>query len=75
MKTAAIDYRYPEAGFVIVNLKTRREKRMVFAPHRSNENEIILTTGNWGKLTTQEKMACRNALIDAFPDKNIILGD
>lgn len=76
-----LDKRYPEAGFVMVDVGTNNERRMVYAPmhivthsQKSDSNEpIVLYTSSWGDLTDDQKLQCKKALEVEFPGRKIIL--
>lgn len=73
--TTQIERRYPEAGFVMVDVDTDNERRMVYAPQRDDANTLILYTGNWGELTQAQRSACLKALEKEFPGRKIVLSD
>ncbi len=80
MKTH-IDQRFPEAGFVMVDVGTDSERRMVYAPlhtitKRSTpllDEPIVLSESNWGTLTKEQRTACQRALQDKYLGRKVIL--
>lgn len=72
--TTYIERRYPEAGFVMVDVDTDNERRMIYAPSRDNEG-LVLSTGNWGELTQVQRSTCLKALEKEFPGRKIVLSD
>jgi hypothetical protein len=82
IRIAAIK-RYPESGFVLVDVGTPNQRRMVYAPvhvttrtESSGPNEaLVLSTGNWGELTDTQRSACKKALEKTYPGRKVELTD